>query len=107
MGQSISHTLISFAYIFLYIACGVVIVRRFRGSVGAALGGIAFGVWAAAVFSRFILHTLHVGWGLYWLAIYLPDTAATGCLLAALITGRVYSEAPGAGGTRGATNTGR
>jgi hypothetical protein len=103
MGQAISHTLISFAYILLYIACGIVIVRRFRGSPGAVLGGIAFGVRAATDFSHLVLSALHIG-GLYWLAI-VSDPVTTGCLLAALITGRVYGHAPSTGGARGATNT--
>jgi hypothetical protein len=105
MSQAISHTLISFAYLLLYIACGVVIVRRFRGSPGAVLGGIAFGIWAAGVFSRLVMSPLHIGWGPYWLVNSLIHMAAAGCLLAAFVIGLASAQAPGTSGTRSTTET--
>jgi len=88
-------TLINFGYILGPIACGIVIIARFRGSPSAVLGAIAFGVWAATG----IIYELHRNfWGLgrlrdidHWLN--LANLAGWGCLLAALITARVKKQA--------------
>ena len=104
MDQAMS--LISYADILLYIACGVVIVRRFRGSPGAVLGGIAFGVWAADGIAREVLSALHVSWGHYGQVLTFLNLAAAGCLLAAIITGRAHGQARGVVGAKGVTNTG-
>lgn len=79
---------------------------RFRGSPGAVLGGIAFGVLVATNITRSVLGALEIEWWEYNLAFTLLDLAAYGCLLAALITGRVYIQAQPAAGERGATHTG-
>jgi uncharacterized membrane protein YhaH (DUF805 family) len=89
---------ISFLFILIEIACGIVMVIRFRGSPGAILGGIAFGIWALSGILRPVLGAFDVGWWQYGLAFSIPSLAAYGCLLAALITGRVYNQAPAAAG---------
>jgi hypothetical protein len=97
-------SLISYVDIAIYVACAVAIVRRFRGSPGAVLGGIAFGVWAAAETASDVLSALHIGWGQYWPTYTVFYMAATVCLLAALITGRVHSQAQGPGCSIGTAN---
>ncbi len=97
---------IFYAFPLLELACGVAIVVRFRGSPGAVLGGIAFGVLVATNITRRVLGALEIDWWEYNLAFTLLNLAAYGCLLAALITGRVYIQAHPAAGERGATHTG-
>lgn len=82
---------IAFLFLLLYLACGTAIVVRFRGSPGAVLGGIAFGVWAATILTQQVLGVLGVAWWQYDLAFRLLNLAATGCLLAALLTTRVHN----------------
>jgi uncharacterized membrane protein YhaH (DUF805 family) len=82
----------SVIFILFEIACGIVMVVRFRGSPGALLGGIGFGIWAVTGILRPVLSAFDVAWWQYGLAFSLPNLAAYGCLLAALITGRVYNQ---------------
>jgi uncharacterized membrane protein YhaH (DUF805 family) len=97
---------VSSMFILMEIACGIVVVVRFRGSPGALLGGIAFGIWAVTGILRPVLGAFDIGWWQYNLAFSLPSLAAYGCLLAALITGRVYNQTQGAADGRVAAQTG-
>lgn len=80
--------MISYAFLVFELACGVVIILRFRGSLGALLGGIAFGVWVTIRLTQKILGALNIDWWDYHFMFTLLNLAAYGCLLAAFITGR-------------------
>jgi len=96
---------ISLLFILIEIACGIVMVIRFRGSPGAMLGGIAFGIWALTGILRPVLGAAGVSWWHYGLGFSLPNLAAYGCLLAALITGRTREQVPAGAGTRATSAT--
>jgi hypothetical protein len=82
------ENVITYLAIILEIACCIAIVVRFRGSLGALLGGFAFGLWAALSIAMEVSKALEVELWDYRHAIAFAGLAAYGCLLAALITGR-------------------
>lgn len=85
------HELIPYVFLFVNLACGIAIVIRFRGSPGAVLGGIAFGVFIATNITSRVLDALGIQWWQqYNLWFTFANLAAGGCLLAAIITGRTY-----------------
>ena len=98
------HQVIPYAFPLLEIACGVAIVVRFRGSPGAVLGGIGFGFFLASRITMKVLTALEIDWWEYEPAFILLNITGYGCLLAALITGRVRSHAQAAAGELDATH---
>ncbi len=100
------NDVISYAFPLLELACGIAIVIRFRGSPGAVLGGIAFGTWVATNITQKVLSALDVEWWGYVLWFTLPNLAGYGCLLAALMMGRVHGQVQAGPGEQVASSTG-
>ncbi len=89
--------LMSYAFLLAYLACGAAMVVRFRGSPGAVLGGIAFGILLATDAMRRLLQAQGVNWWDYNWSFILLDLAAFGCLFAAIFTARVHDRSARAG----------